>query len=138
MYPHGLLCRGWWAYGQPVPLLRLRDAGTLRDQRYLDDYAVFWFRKGGQPRRYSFWAADALHARHKVHPNEALLAELLDDLVANYETWEKSRLDENGLFRQIDDRDGMEVSIGGSGYRAAINSYMYGDARAICVPARTT
>ena len=35
----------------------------LRDGRYLDDYAVFWFRKGGDRRMYSFWAADALHAR---------------------------------------------------------------------------
>ena len=35
----------------------------LRDPRYLDDYAVFWFRKGGEPRKYSFWAADAMYAR---------------------------------------------------------------------------
>lgn len=92
---------------------------------------MFWFQGGGEPRRYSFWAADALLARHKVHPNMSLLAELLDDLVANYEAWEKSRLDKSGLFWQIDDRGGMEVSIGGSGFRATINSYMYGDARAI-------
>ena len=35
---------------------------------------------------------------------------------------------ENGLFYQIDDRDGMEFSAGGSGARPTINSYMYGDA----------
>jgi len=35
------------------------------------------------------------------------------------------------LFWQIDDRDGMEVSVGGSGKRATINSYMYGGAKAI-------
>ncbi|MHC4208035.1 MAG: MGH1-like glycoside hydrolase domain-containing protein, partial [Planctomycetota bacterium] len=45
--------------------------------------------------------------------------------------WEKERLEPDGLFRQIDDRDGMEVSVGGSGKRATINSYMYGDAVAI-------
>ncbi|MBU6327009.1 MAG: hypothetical protein KGQ89_05230, partial [Verrucomicrobia bacterium] len=45
--------------------------------------------------------------------------------------WEKSRRDANGLYWQIDDRDGMEASIGGSGYRATINSYQFGDARAI-------
>jgi len=61
---------------------------------------------------------------------------LLDDLVANYQAWEESRLGPNGLFWQIDDRDGMEVSIGGSGYRATINSYMYGDARSIACIAR--
>jgi len=103
----------------------------LHDRRYLDDYAVFWFRKGGEPRRYSFWAADALYARDMVHPNPTLLTGLLDDLVVNYKAWEQSRLGPDGLFWQIDDRDGMEVSIGGSGYRATINSYMYGDAVAI-------
>ena len=51
--------------------------------------------------------------------------------MANYEAWEKSHRDANGLYWQIDDRDGMEVSIGGSGYRATINSYQFGDALAI-------
>ncbi len=103
----------------------------LHDGTYLDDYARFWFRHGGEPRRYSFWAADALWARHQVHPDRELLIDLLPDLTANYQAWEDSRRDPNGLFWQIDDRDGMEVSIGGSGYRATINSYMYGDAQAI-------
>jgi hypothetical protein len=40
------------------------------------------------------------------------------------------------LFWQIDDRDGMEISVGGWGHRgqgkrATINSYMYGDAMTI-------
>ena len=59
---------------------------------------------------------------------------MLPDLIANYEAWEKEHCDANGLFWQIDDRDGMEVSIGGGGrggYRATINGYMYGDAMAI-------
>ena len=57
--------------------------------------------------------------------------QLLPDLIRNYERWEKGWRDPNGLFWQEDGRDGMEVSIGGSGYRATINSYMYGDAIAI-------
>jgi glycogen debranching enzyme len=36
-----------------------------------------------------------------------------------------------GCFWQNDGNDGMEVSIGGSGCRATINSYQYGDALAI-------
>lgn len=103
----------------------------IADPQYLEDYATFWFRKGGTPRRYSFWAADALFANHLVHPNATLLTNLLPDLVANFEGWNKTRRDPNGLFWQIDDRDGMEVSIGGSGYRATINSYLFGDATAI-------
>ena len=111
----------------------------LHDGRYLNDYAVFWFRKGGSVRSYSFWAADAMYARYMVNQDKGHLLGLLGDLVENYEAWEKGwkrgRFDvgrhENGLFLQIDDRDGMEVSIGGSGYRPTINSYMYGDAVAI-------
>jgi hypothetical protein len=104
----------------------------LHNPQYLDDYSVFWLRKGGQPRSYSFWIADAYLARHMVTPNTELIVNLLDDLIKNYEAWEQSHLkDKDFLFQQIDDRDGMEVSIGGSGYRATINSYMYGDAMAI-------
>ena len=103
----------------------------IHDPAYLDDYSRFWFRGGGEPRRYSFWAADAIHARSLVSGDRELEIDLLPDLVRNFEAWEKEHRDANGLFWQIDDRDGMEVSIGGSGYRATINSYMYGDAKAI-------
>lgn len=103
----------------------------LADPKYLDDYATFWFRRGGSPRHYSFWAADAMYAYYLVKGNKPLVTGLLDDLVRNYQEWEKSRLTPDGLFWQIDDRDGMEVSIGNSGKRATINSYMFGDAVAI-------
>lgn len=103
----------------------------LADRQYLDDYAVFWFRKGGNPRQYSFWAADAIYANYLATGNKALVVDLLDDLVKNYQDWEKNRLSSDGLFWQIDDRDGMESSIGGSGKRATINSYMFGGAIAI-------
>ena len=103
----------------------------LRDGKYMDDYAVFWFRKGGSPRRYSFWAADAIYADFLVRRNRKLTVDLLDDLVKNYKGWERHRLTSDGLFWQIDDRDGMEVSVGKSGKRATINSYMYGGAKAI-------
>ncbi|MGD8237014.1 MAG: trehalase family glycosidase [Armatimonadota bacterium] len=108
----------------------------LRDPRYLNDYAVFWFRKGGSPRLYSFWAADALYAHYLVQHDAMLIVDLLPDLVRNYEAWERARLLADGLFWQIDDRDGMEVSVGHSGKRATINSYMYGDAVAIARIAR--
>jgi predicted GH43/DUF377 family glycosyl hydrolase len=103
----------------------------LADPRYLDDYSTFWFRKGGEPRRYSFWAAESLWARYLVTGDDRLIRNLLPDLIANYEAWESDHFDSNGLFWQIDDRDGMEVAIGGNGYRPTINSYMYGDALAI-------
>ncbi len=108
-----------------------REGRWLKDGKYLDDYALFWFGPGAGVRNYSFWAADSIWARYCVTGNKALTTGLLQDLQANYEAWEKSHRDPNGLFWQIDDRDGMEVSIGGSGYRATLNSYQFGDAIAI-------
>ena len=108
----------------------------LHDGKILDDYARFYFGGGGNPRQYSFWAADAVLNYCRVRGDYRLAIDLLDELVANYEGWEKDRLCDDGLFWQIDDRDGMEVSIGGSGKRATINSYQYGDAVAIAAIAR--
>ncbi len=113
-----------------------REGRWIRNPKYLDDYSVFWFRKGGNPRAYSFWAADSIYQRALVLGDFSQAKELLPDLVRNYREWEKSRLCADGLFWQVDDRDGMEVSIGGSGKRATINSYMYGDARAIAAIAK--
>lgn len=103
----------------------------IHDQGYLKDYANFWFRGGGALRSYSFWAPNSILAFASVHQNKELVIDLLPDFVQNYEGWEKTNLCKDGLFWQIDNRDGMEVSIGGSGKRATINSYMIGDALAI-------
>ncbi len=103
----------------------------LHDPNYLNDYSIFWLRKGGSVRSYSFWIADAMWARCLVTGDKNLIIELLPDLIDNYKEWEKTRLEPDGLFWQIDTRDGMEESIGGTGKRATINSYMYGDAIAI-------
>lgn len=103
----------------------------LKDQRYLNDYADFWFKGGGSLRAYSFWAANAIYNQYLVTSNPLIIKNLLPDMVTNFEQWEKEKFSSNGLFWQIDDRDGMEVSICGSGYRPTINSYMYGDALAI-------
>ena len=103
----------------------------LHNQRFLEEYARFWFIGGGDPRKYSFWAPNSILAYASVHRNMSLVTELLPYFVKNYEAWEKSNLCKDGLFWQIDGSDGMEVSVGGSGKRATINSYMVGDARAI-------
>jgi hypothetical protein len=62
----------------------------LRDRRYLADYARFWFRKGGNPRLYSFAAADAIRAWSMVTQDQHLGVDLFPDLVKNYSEWEKT------------------------------------------------
>ena len=113
----------------------------LRDRRYIDEYLNFWLRSGENGglqqhfHRYSGWAAAAAHERWLVDADTDFLLSLLDPLILDYRAWEKERLLEGGLFWQFDVRDGMEESISGSraarNARPTINSYMYGNARAI-------
>jgi hypothetical protein len=109
----------------------------LHDRRYLDDYIRFWFRDGGNPRLYSCWLAQAVFQRYQVTGDKAFTVDLLPDLVKNFQGWEKERFDQAiGLFWQEDGQDGMEVSIGGSGFRAPLNSYMVGETASIAAIAR--
>lgn len=121
----------------PCPAgLQIAEGRWLHDPRYMQDYLTYWLRKGGAPRDYSFWIATAAWENALASGDVDFASGLLPELTANYREWERTHLDANGLYWQTDDRDGMEVSIGGSGYRATINSYQYGDAMAIAEMAR--
>jgi len=124
----------------------------LRNPEFVLDYIDFWLNKSDDGiRRYSFWAADAALAFHKIHRNDSILSNQLPLLINNYNEWEKIRRDSSKiLFWQIDDRDGMEVSVSGrilnngipisgmAAIRPTINSYQYGDAKAIATMANLT
>lgn len=110
----------------------------LKDSCFLQDYARFWFSEDGNPRLYSFGAADAIYHYYLVHNDIKLLSDIYDELKKNYEKWEEEKCDSTLLlFWQTDDRDGMEMSVSGQlstagkGYRPTINSYMYGEAVAL-------
>ncbi len=111
--------------------LHFYEGRWLHNQKFLNSYADYWFHQGGSPRNYSFWPTDAIYNYSLVTGNDSLCKALLTDLIQNYTGWENEKLDSSGLFWQIDDRDGMEMSACGSGYRPTINSYMYGEANAI-------
>ncbi len=116
----------------------------LRDPVFISDYINFWLKHSGDGiRSYSFWVADAVLAFNKVYREDSAMTAHLPYLVDNYRKWEEIRRDSgNTLFWQFDNRDGMEFTASGriikgekNGWVAAtrptINSYMYGDARAI-------
>jgi len=112
----------------------------LRDPKYLDDYIRFWLRgNGGKPQphlhKFSSWLAAAVYDRYLVTGDRLFVSGLLPDLAADYRVWEEERRLTNGLFWQFDVQDGMEESISGSraekNLRPTINSYMFGNARAI-------
>jgi hypothetical protein len=118
----------------------------LHDPRYVDEYIRFWLRSdpggGPEPRfhQYSGWVSDAVYNRWLVNRDTGFAVGLLDALVADYQAWERERRLPSGLFWQYDVQDGMEESISGSrrqrNARPTINSYMYGNARALSRLAR--
>lgn len=109
----------------------------LRDTGYVNAYARFWFSEGN-PRMYSFWVSNALWEYYKLRRQNVVL-DLFPELVKNYAAWERGwnngghfiGRNPDGLFSTYDDRDGMEMQIGGSGKRPSINAYMYGEAKAL-------
>jgi hypothetical protein len=122
---------------------QLMEGRWLHDQDYLDDYVRYWFRDEAHRRqlhKYSGWLADALYQRYLVVNDKKFLVAQLGDLTRDYRQWEQERQTSSGLFWQYDVRDAMEESISGSrtnrNLRPTINSYMFGNARAIALIAR--
>jgi hypothetical protein len=112
----------------------------LRDKRYIDEYARFWYtgNEGNlQPHfhKYSNWGTWALYRRYLVNQDKAFIVSLLDAFMHDFEMWTTEQGLDNGLYWQYDVRDGMEESISGSrrdkNFRPPLNSYMYANALAI-------
>ncbi|PTY07551.1 glycoside hydrolase [Opitutaceae bacterium EW11] len=123
----------------------LMEGRWLRDQQPFDDYVLYWLRGNeGKPQehlhKYSSWLMDALCERYLVTGDKPGLVALLPDLVADYGKWESEKKLPSGLFWQYDVRDAMEESISGGrkakNVRPTINSYMFGNARAVAAIAR--
>ncbi len=123
----------------------LYEGRWIHDPQFLNDYGQFYFKKGGDPggtcKEYSNWLTDGIYARYLVNADKSFPVSLLSELVRNQEAWDqdgapgkkwqKSRLLDNGLYWQIDSWEGTEYSIGGTGIRPPVNSYMYGNNVAI-------
>ncbi len=109
----------------------VREGRWLRNRQYLKDYLNFWLYGEGATRNYSFWIGDSVWQYFCTTGDAESTISFLPGLIENYKGWERERLDSNGLYWQIDSRDGMECSISGNGYRATINTYQFGDASAI-------
>ncbi|KQS35735.1 glycosyl hydrolase family 65 protein [Pedobacter sp. Leaf194] len=113
----------------------------LKNNEYLKEYINFWLYKAdvGQTKQrfhqFSSWVDDAVLANYMVKPDAGFLQNILPALDVDYQKWEKERQLKSGLFWQHDVKDGMEESISGSrkdeNRRPTINSYMYGNAKAL-------
>ena len=117
----------------------------LKNSKYVSEYITFWLHNSEDGiRQYSFWIADAVLAFNNIHRNDSILSNQLELLINNYNEWEKIRkVNDQTLFYQWDVMDGMELTVSGrilnngiekfqvEATRPTINSYMYGDAKAI-------
>jgi hypothetical protein len=85
--------------------------------------------------QFSNWTADALYDRWLADGDTGSLVAELPALQADFAAWDQERLTSTGLYWQRDVSDGMESSISGGrrekNLRPTINSYMYGNARAL-------
>lgn len=136
----------------------------VRDQQYLDDYLNYWLRgPGSGPKtqsdflneyttdwahQYSFWVADAMYNRATVTGDWEFAQEYRSELERQYDRYDPQFNEELGLYWQAPVWDAMELTAssyqapdgnayhGGEGYRPTLNSYQYGDARALAKMAR--
>lgn len=118
----------------------IMESRWLRDGRYLDGIINTWYRgNDGRPMekmmKFSSWTPYAVYSRFLVDGRRDALEDFYPDLKAEYSRWEDSHRLDNGLYWQSDVADGMEESVSGGRHernaRPSINSYMYGNARAI-------
>ncbi len=129
----------------------------LRNQQYTKDNINYWLGGPGQfpkpetyddnpdtadwAHEYSFWIGTAVWQTFLAHGDIAFAASELPSLIRQYQGWDSHFNPTLGLYWQYPVWDATEYSPasyesndpyhGGAGYRPTINSYQYGDARAI-------
>lgn len=123
----------------------IMESRWLRDTALVDAIVDTWYHgNGGQPmaklHNYSSWTAAALWERYKADGRKAAIVGLLGALGEEYRWWKSTHRLPSGLYWQADVQDAMEESISGGRKkryaRPSINSYMYGNARALAAIAR--
>lgn len=112
----------------------------LHNQTYLNQYIWYWlvhdqYEKKTVLYKYSNWLEDAIYNRYLVNLDTAFITPLMPLLDKDYKEWQKEKQVADGMFWQYDVRDAMEESISGGRHvkniRPTINSYMYGNAKAL-------
>lgn len=139
--------RPFWAgaYGSiSCPLgHQFYEVRWLKDFRVIEDFAHYWFdTPGAEPRSYSNWYGDAMWAVHEVWQDEDFVEGVYPHMQQQYRGWVREHYDaDHEMFVWDGMHDGMETNInsrqtedtfsGGDGYRPTLNSYLYGDLRAL-------
>lgn len=116
------------------------ESRWLRDTSFINQGIRTWYRGNeGAPMKkmmtFSSWNIDAQLNKFYVSGDKTFLLDMLKDMEAEYIRWESSHRLKSGLYWQGDVQDGMEETISGGRKkqfaRPTINSYMYGNAKAL-------
>ena len=118
------------------------ESRWLRDTTYLHQILRTWYYgNDGQAmtkmNKFSSWNPAAVLEMWKVQGDNDFLLGLKPRLEEEYARWERTNRLASGLYWQGDVQDGMEESISGGRKkqyaRPTINSYMFGNAKALAV-----
>ena len=110
----------------------IREGRWLRDSEdIVKNYINFWLDEIGNAHSYSSWLPHAVYEYCELKNDFDFAISKLPEMIKFYEKREAVKNRGKGLYYSVDDRDGMEFSIGGSGLRPTNSSYAYGDAVAI-------
>ena len=118
----------------------IMESRWLRDTTYLHQILRTWYYgNDGQAmtkmNKFSSWNPYAVQEMWKVQGDTAFLLSLKPRLEEEYARWEQTNRLPSGLYWQGDVQDGMEESISGGRKkqyaRPTINSYMFGNAKAL-------
>ncbi|MBR6180670.1 MAG: six-hairpin glycosidase [Prevotella sp.] len=116
------------------------ESRWLRDTTYIHQILRTWYYgNDGQAmtkmNKFSSWNPYAVQQLFKVQGDTAFVLSLKPRLEEEYARWESTNRLPSGLYWQGDVQDGMEESISGGRKkqyaRPTINSYMYGNAKAL-------
>jgi len=136
--------------------LHMMEGRWLADQQYLDAYHRFWFTVGGNsgPQAYSWWPAWAAWQYAAVTGKPWMATELLDAYIRNWNEWEAGAVIggygpttgqkfqvkqyDNGMFFQLDTKEGSEYTVTGPAFRVLTNASRAGEAETIATMARAT
>lgn len=116
----------------------VNEGQWLRETGFLEEYIRFWYRYVPALRSYGNWLESAVGNYCRLKGDRTLAGDVLPGMVQAYAYAEEHNAHPSGLFFSIDDRDGQEYSVAGSGLRPTMNCYLYAAARTIAETALCT
>lgn len=95
------------------------------------EYIVNWFSHKDALLLYNNWFAYGVYNWASVTGEWDFAYSIVDDLISYFDAFCENQRAENGMYKGVDNYDGMELSISAIGIRCTVNAYIYGNAYGI-------